>query len=62
VVESQSTALLKHMTLHLRTQFPHLQNRLKSDVEAGQWWHTPLRPALKRQRQVDLCEFEASLD
>ena len=28
---------------------------------AGQWWHTPLIPALGRQRQVDF-EFEASLD
>ena len=25
------------------------------------WWHTPLIPALGRQRQVDLCEFGASL-
>ena len=25
------------------------------------WWHTPLIPALRRQRQVDLCELEASL-
>ena len=28
---------------------------------AGPWWCTPLIPALWRQRQVDLCEFEASL-
>ena len=27
----------------------------------GWWWHTPLIPALGKQRQVDLCEFEASL-
>ena len=26
------------------------------------WGHTPLILALKRQRQVDLCEFEDSLD
>ena len=27
----------------------------------SQEWHTPLIPALGRQKQVDLCEFEASL-
>ena len=26
-----------------------------------QWWHIPLIPALGRKRQVDLCEFAASL-
>ena len=29
--------------------------------EAGRWWRRPLIPALGRQRQVDLFEFEASL-
>lgn len=24
------------------------------------WWLTPLTPALKKQRQVDLCDFMAS--
>ena len=28
---------------------------------AGQWWYTPLIPALGRQRQVNLYEFEANL-
>ena len=28
---------------------------------AEQWWLTPLITACRRQRQVDLCEFEASL-
>ena len=28
---------------------------------AGQWWYTPLIPALGRQRHVDLCEFETNL-
>jgi hypothetical protein len=26
-----------------------------------EWWCTPLIPALRRQRQVDLCEFQAIL-
>ena len=28
---------------------------------AGLWWCTPLIPALRRQRQGNLCEFEVSL-
>ena len=27
----------------------------------GRWWCTPLIPALGRQRQAELCEFEVSL-
>ena len=26
------------------------------------WWYIPLIPALGKQRQVDLCEFKASLN
>lgn len=29
--------------------------------ELGQWWRTPLVLALRRQRQKDHLEFEASL-
>jgi hypothetical protein len=28
---------------------------------SGQWWRTPLIPALGRQRQAWISEFEASL-
>jgi hypothetical protein len=25
------------------------------------WWHTPLVPALRKQRQENLCEYEINL-
>ena len=34
---------------------------VKSTVEAGQWWHMTLIPALGRLRQADLYEFKAIL-
>ena len=33
----------------------------KDTKRVGQWWCTPLIPALGRQKQADFCEFEASL-
>ena len=35
--------------------------RLKTHLQAGRCWCTPLILALGRQRQANLCEFEASL-
>jgi hypothetical protein len=32
-----------------------------STYTAWQCWGTPLNPALRRQRQADLCEFEVGL-
>ena len=34
---------------------------LKIDLLSGQWYYTSLIPALGRQRQADLCEFEVGL-
>ena len=34
---------------------------LKNVNAPGVWWLTPLISALERLKQVDLCEFEASL-
>jgi hypothetical protein len=34
---------------------------LRKYLSAGWWWHTSLIPACKKQRQVILYEFEASL-
>jgi hypothetical protein len=33
----------------------------KNKLGAWQWWCMPSMPALRRQRHVDFCEFEASL-
>lgn len=33
----------------------------QKSISARQWWHTPLIPALGRQRQVTLNEFKVSL-
>ena len=30
----------------------------KEENKAGLWWHTPL---IRRQRQMELCEFKGSL-
>lgn len=32
---------------------------IRNSTQLG-WWHRPINPALKRERQLDLCEFEAS--
>ena len=39
------------------------RSALKIFFKAGQWWHTPLVPALGvgGQKQVALCQFKASL-
>jgi hypothetical protein len=33
----------------------------EASYTSREWWHLPLIPPLRRQSQVDLCEFEASL-
>lgn len=33
----------------------------KEAIIAARWWRTPLNPALRTQRQGDVCEFKASL-
>ena len=38
-----------------------LESMGRRGLPTGQWWGTPLVPAVGRQRQENLCEFEASL-
>jgi hypothetical protein len=48
-----------HSCVHMHTQNHTYKitnnkiNLLKNTIEAGQWWHTSLIPALGRQRQAD---------
>ena len=43
-------------------EFLSLSSRLiKIHFRAGRWWNMSLIPALGRQRQADICKFEASL-
>ena len=39
----------------------YVSNGSEKTKWAGQWGHTPLIPALRKQRQADLCEFRACL-
>lgn len=34
---------------------------LERSIAVGQWWRTPFIPALRKQRQVALCEYNKSL-
>ena len=49
-----------HFLIDAMRKDPFLEH-LKSLLVAGRWWLMPLIPALGRQGQADLCEFEASL-
>ncbi|KAL6074355.1 hypothetical protein STEG23_012105, partial [Scotinomys teguina] len=55
--QSFLTAEVKH---HSRLEGSH-QDIPEMHGGARQWWYLPLIPALRRQRQMDLCEFEAIL-
>ena len=50
-------SLLKVITLKRY----HTYCLINSTVAGRWWWRTPLIPWLWRQKQVDLCKFEASL-
>jgi hypothetical protein len=44
------------------SQHPHGGSQLSlTPIPNQAQWSIPLLPALERQRQADLCEFEASL-
>ena len=43
------------------SHLPKGSTLLEVQTEGWEWWCTPLIPALRRQGQVNLREFEASL-
>jgi hypothetical protein len=56
VSNKQTKTKYLEIKIGLRT-FDHLALNvpLKKEEESRAWWHTPLIPALGRQRQVDFC-------
>jgi hypothetical protein len=56
----EGSITIKHLC-HLDVCMPHLKIKFINKENGGTRWHTPLILALGRQRQVDLCEPEASL-
>lgn len=53
-----NTILRKHRIYGIFLQEPHT---LKNNNYAKWWWCMPLIPTLRRERQVGLCDLEASL-
>jgi hypothetical protein len=49
-----------HQVENYETVFVNVLFLLRDTITSRQWWHTPLIPALGRQRQA-ISEFEASL-
>ena len=60
-ISQQHTALLRCRCRFVWVHGKETQRHLKKEFRAGRWWGMPLIPALGRERQADLCEFEASL-
>jgi hypothetical protein len=46
---------------HKKQKKKSLRQEIETRTQSKGWWRTPLIPALWKQRQADLCEFEASL-
>ena len=48
-------------SLHRKEAYGEKKNAFQMLQDTRQWWHMPVILALRRQRQEDYCEFEASL-
>jgi hypothetical protein len=58
-------SLSKHktnkQTNNTKNKNPENKNKKSKKQKSIRWWYMPLIPALERQKQVDLWEFETSL-
>lgn len=53
--------LLRSMLISLYRTYLHIHFALKIASCSQMWWHMPLIPTLRRQKQVALYKFESSL-
>jgi hypothetical protein len=49
------------MGLKSQQQGDWQEDQLFKYIKCWAWWHMPLVLALRRQKQMDLCEFQAIL-
>lgn len=62
-MEEETIKIISTVKEHKRPMVGSVETKMTpKENPTGLQWHTPLIPALSRQRQGKLCEFETSLE